>query len=367
MRLAVAALALLLPIPDEEVLVLKGGRICTVSGGDVEDGAIVVQGGKIKAVGKGIAIPAGARVIDLPKGSVVVPGFIDGHSHLGSAFEIEESTESVTPHVKAVEGFASTHADVRAALSSGVTLVALAPGNGNLVGGRVGLVRLNGGRYDRMVFRDAAALKLSLGDEALRRDREPTSRTGAVRMLRELLGDPRCEVARTLLEQRAPALIHARQAADILRALEFKASAGLRAAIVHGDEAARVADRLREAGVAVAFGPLTAADRREKLETPARLARAGVRLAFVSDAPATSEDQLRVTAALAVRYGLDRREALRALTLGAADVLGVADRVGSLEVGKDADLVVYGGDPLSLASPIEIVIVEGKVVFRRTE
>ncbi len=294
-----------------------------------------------------------------------MPGFIDAHSHLASVFEIDESTESLTPQVRAVEGFSSTHADVRRATASGVTLVALAPGNGNLVAGRVGLVRINGRRLDRMIVSDSAALKLSLGDEALRRDREPTSRTGALRMLRDALRDPRGEISKSLIDRREPAIIHARLAADITRAVELKETFNLKAALVHADEATQVLERIRNGDVSVIFGPLTVSDKRAKLETPAKLAAAGVRLAFCTDAPASAEDQLRVTAAIAVKYGLDPKAALRALTLDAAALLGVGDRFGSLEEGREADVVVYGGDPLSLASPVELVVVEGRIVHRK--
>jgi imidazolonepropionase-like amidohydrolase len=349
--------------PAEEVLAIKVSRALTVAKGDLEDVVIVVRDGKIAKIGKDI--PSGARVIETPKGSVAAPGFIDAHSHLASAFEVEESTESVTPEVRAVEAFASDHPDVRGALGSGVTLVALAPGNGNLVGGRVGLIRLNGRRLDQMILKDAAGMKLSVSGDALRPDREPTSRQGALAMLRKLLADPRSEVAKALIDRKEPALIHASQADDIIRVAELKEAFKLRAVLVHGDGASEAIDAIRNAGVPVAFGPLLASDRREKLEAPGKLAKAGVRVAFVTDSPVASEADLRVMAAMAVKHGLDRREALRALTLTPAELLGIADRVGSLEEGKDADLVITGGDPLSLASGVELVLVEGRIVHEK--
>jgi imidazolonepropionase-like amidohydrolase len=363
--ITVLAFASLLFQDKAEIIALKGGRVLTMSAaGELEGATILIADGKIKAIGKNVDVPMEATLIELPKTAVVVPGFIDAHSHLASVFEIEEATESVTPHVKAIEAFASQHRDVRNAVSSGVTLVAVAPGNGNLVGGRVALVRMNGRRLDRMIVSDSAAVKLSLGDEALRRDREPTSRTGALRLLRDLLRDPG-DVKRSLVERRELALIHASGAGDIARALEVKESANLNAVLVHALDAKELASRIKDANVPVAFGPLTVADPRERLETPAALAKAGVKLAFVTDAPATAESQLRETAALAVKHGLDRQDALRALTIGAAEILGVGSRFGSLDAGKEADVVVYSGDPLSLASAIELVVVEGRIVHRK--
>src|ERR1043166_4740259 len=158
-----------------ETIVLKGGKIVTMVGAEIENGAILIEGGRIRRIGPDTETPPGAKVIELARTSQILPGFIDLHSHLGSAFETEASAEAVTPQVKAVEAFTSRHRDVLAAMSSGVTTVALAPGNGNLVGGRVGVVKLNGARYDRALLRDSVALKVSLGAEALKHDREPTS------------------------------------------------------------------------------------------------------------------------------------------------------------------------------------------------
>jgi imidazolonepropionase-like amidohydrolase len=366
MRLAFAALVLtLLPQEAEEVVALKGGRLLTVTKGEIEDGIILIRGGKIAAVGKDVKIPDGARVIELARGSVVAPGFIDAHSHLASAFEVDETTESVTPEVKAIEAFASDHADVAEAAGSGVTVVAIAPGDGNLVGGRVGLIRLNGRRYDRMILKDSIGLKLSFSSEALRFDREPTSRQGAMTMLRNLLRDPKGEVARALLQRGEVALIRASGADDIARAAEFAANHKLRAVLVHADGADEAMDAIRAAKLPVAFGPLRTGDTREKLGTPAKLAKAGIAVAFISDAPTVSEANLRLSAVLAVRQGLDKDVALRALTLAPAEMLGIADRFGSLETGKDADLVVYTGDPLSMASAVETVIVEGRITYQK--
>ena len=351
--------------PKGDMVLLRGGRIVPVVGPELAEGSILLAGGKIHSIAAKIEPPQGATVIDLPKGSVVVPGFIDIHSHLPSSFEADETTETVTPHVRAVEAFASTHPDARAAARSGVTLVALAPGDANLVGGRTGLVRLNGERLDRMVWKDAYGLKLSLGREPLRRDAEPTSRSGAVRMLREILADRGSETSKILIEKKEPALVHARLADDIIRLAEIAQASGLRAIVVHGNEAGQAIDAIKASGMGVAFGPITVSDKTEILATPGRLAQAGIPLALITDAPATGEDHLRVMAALAVRYGLSLDDALRALTIGPATMLGIAGEFGSLEPGKQADVVVYGGDPLSLASDIELVVIEGRIVHRK--
>ncbi len=351
-------LAVMLLLQDKpETIVLKGAKVVTLAGAEIENGTIVIEGGKIRRVGAEVEVPAGAKVIELSKSFQVLPGFVDLHSHLGSAFEIEEATEAVTREVKAVEAFTSRHRDVRAALGSGVTTVALAPGNGNVVGGRVGVVKLNGARYDKALLADFVGNKASLGSEALRRDREPTSHAGALRLLRDLLKDPGSDLARL------PLLVHAATPGEIQSAFELTHPFMI---LLHAREAAKVSWTDRR-GMTVAFGPLGPGDSREILETPAMLARNGIRLAFVSDAPVTPEEQLRVTAAFAVKYGLERSEALRALTVVPSEALGLSKRLGTIEEGKDADLVVWSGDPLSLSSAVDLVIVDGAVTFRRQE
>jgi imidazolonepropionase-like amidohydrolase len=349
-----------------DVVVLRGGRVIPVVGAELPEGTIVLAGGRIHSVGAKGEAPQGATIVDLPKGSVVVPGFIDLYSHLGASFESDETTETITPHVRAVEAFASSHPDARASARSGVTLVALSPGNANLVGGRPGLVRLNGERLDRMVWKDAWGLKLALGREPLRRDAEPTSRSGAVRKLRDILADRDSETWKILVERKEPALVHARLADDIVRLAEIKQASGIRAVLVHGDEALRAIDAIKASGMGVAFGPLTISDTPEVLSTPARLAQAGIPVALVSDAPSTGEDHLRVMAVLAVRYGMSLEDALRALTIVPATQLGIEDSFGSLEPGKQADVVLYSGNPLSLASDIELVVIEGRIIYRKT-
>lgn len=343
-----------------ETILLKGARVVTLAGSEIENGLVLIEAGKIRRIGAEVEAPAGAQRIELPKGSWLLPGFVDLHSHLGSAFDVEESTEAVTPQVKAVEAFTSQHRDVRAALGSGVTAVALSPGNGNLVGGRVGVVKLNGLRYDKALLLDSVAMKVSLGSDALRRDREPTSSAGALRSLRQLLRSPSPELGDL------PLFVHADTSAEIQGVLDLAGSLKVPMVLLHAREARRVPARALR-GLTIAHGPLGPGDPREILETPAALSRAGARLAFVSDAPATAEDHLRVTAAFAVKYGLDRHEALRALTVVPAEALGLSKRLGTIEEGKDADLVVWSGDPLSLTSAVEIVIVNGSVTYRRQE
>lgn len=358
--LLVVLLALQAAPAKAEPVVLKGARIVPVSGSEIDAGMILLEDGRIRKIGASIDVPAGAKVIELPKTSWILPGFVDAHSHLGSAFDVEESTESLTPEARAVEAFTTRHPDVAAAMGSGVTTLGLAPGNGNLVGGRVGIVKLNGQRYDRALRLVAVGFKASLGIEALRTDREPTSRTGAVAMLRDRLSNPRDEL------HGLPLFVHASTPGEVESALDLQSAFKLKnLVVVHARHAGDAVDRLAESKTPVAFGPLTVSDRRATLETPARLAKAGVPVAFVSDAPATPEEHLRVTAAFAVKYGMDREAALRALTIVPARLLGLSKECGALAEGMAADVVVWSGDPLSLMNDVEMVIVDGRVTWRK--
>jgi imidazolonepropionase-like amidohydrolase len=348
-----ALLAVLLA--QDETTVLRG-LVLRDPARPPEEAVLLISGGRILKAGRDLEPPPGARTLDLPKGSWIVPGFIDAHSHLGSAWEADEPTEALTPHVKAVEGFETRHRDVLSALGSGVTLAAIAPGDGNVVGGRIGLVRLNGERYDRALDLDVVALKASLGVETLRRDRRPTSRTGAVALLRDFL---------RAQPPKLPVFVHASSEGEIRSAVDLARETGASIVLVHAREAAKAVDVLRAAAIPVAFGPLTVHDPAELLETPARLAKAGVPLALVSDAPRMSEDQLRIAALLAVKAGLAPAEALRALTEVPARLLGVGDRTGRLAEGFDADVAVWSGDPLFPASAVELVLVKGKITYRK--
>jgi len=346
---------ILILLAQAEPIVLKGGRIVPGTGPEIESGMVLIVDGRIRAVGAAVDVPSGAKVIELANSAWILPGFIDAHSHLSASFDVEESTESITPEAKAVEAFSTRHPDVRGARSSGVTTVALSPGNGNVVGGRIGLIRLNGERYDRALLKDVVALKASIGAEALRTDREPTSRTGAVALLRDRLKDL----------PGLPIFLHAVTPAEVESALELQAASRRPMVLAHARPSEEQMQRLAATKTPVAVEPLTTSDRKDTLELPARLAKAGVAFAFVSDAPGIPEDLLRVSAAFAVKYGLDRRAALKALTLTPAELLGIDGQRGSIAEGKAADLVVWSGDPFSLTTEIELVLIDGRVTWRR--
>jgi len=394
-------------------LALKAARLLPVNGEPIPEGTILLAQGRIAALGTDVAIPEGAEVRELP-GRVIVPGFIDAHGYLSGYYERDEALDAFTPDLRMVDVFDPSDQRLAQHLAAGITTALLAPGNGNVAGGCTALVKLAGASWEDGVLRAEAGLKLSFSAEALRSNRYPTSYAGLFDLLQHRLAEiatapnetptearparlklragqegeegqetgkaepsatqattevptwePQRETLRRVLQGELALHAHAVQAHEIMDAVRLAEEFGLRPVLFHADRAYEVVGVLGNLKWPVVCGPLRLADDRKVLENPAQLAAAGIPLAFCTDAPLSDPESLRRSAVLAAMYGLPRAAALRALTLGAAEILGVADRLGSLEVGKDADLVVFNGDPLDLTSRVEMVVVGGRVAYER--
>lgn len=393
---------------DPPPLALRSARLLPVNGEPIPQGTILLEQGRIAALGTDVAIPEGAEVRELP-GRVIVPGFIDAHCYLGGYYERDEDLDAFTPDLRMVDVFDPQDPRLAQHLAAGITTALLAPGNDNVAGGCTAVVKLAGVSWEDCVVRAEAGLKLSFSAEALRSNRYPTSYAGLFDLLQHRLAevattpnetpaeekparlklrkegeegqeaepsaaeetpevptwDPQREVLRRVLQGELAVQAHAVQAHEIMDAVRLAEECGLRPVLVHADRAYEVLGVLGNLKWPVVCGPLRLSDDRKVLENPAKLAAAGIPLAFCTDAPLTDPESLRRSAVLAAMVGLPREAALRALTRGAAEILGVADRLGSLEAGKDADLVVLNGDPLDLTSQVEMVIVGGRVVYER--
>jgi imidazolonepropionase-like amidohydrolase len=398
-----AALAALLlatgAAPAEDgLLAVRAKRILPVSGPPIDDGVVIVRGGRIEAVGQ-VPIPPLARVIDAGDGWVC-PGFVEAHAQTG----LDRGNEQVpvVPFVSALDALDPSHPAVEDALRDGVTTLLVIPGNQTQVGGQGILVRPRGRTVEEMLVRRGAALKLSL--EPVR----GTTRAGQVAALRKAFreavewreqrerrraeaaaapggtapgDDPRRQGLLDLIEKRIPAVIYAPLALDCRNAFSLADDLGFNARFVLGDDCWRAADALRArqdaAGgdeVLFALDPsLEAIDRDEDRdedrvrEVAGILHRAGVRFALTTDDGPGPSRHPWYQAAVAARQGVPRDEALRAVTLNAARFAGCADRVGSLEPGKDANLLVLTGDPLSAGTWVDRVILEGEVAYDRRE
>jgi imidazolonepropionase-like amidohydrolase len=383
----------------DDALAIVGGTVVPVEGEPIPGGTVLVRDGRIAAVGADLDVPAGASVVDAT-GRWVVPGLIDAHTHMGTLEEGEgwagddhdEATVPVTAQLRALD--AINHADngFRDAIGGGVLTVGVNPGSCNPIAGETVAVRCAGRSVDEMVLRSPAGMKSALGENPKRyhgdAGRLPATRMGIAAVIRQALAEaaeyaerraadpghgPSIDLGKEalgrVLRREIPWRQHCHRADDILTAVRLSEEFGYDLVVDHGTDAHLVADLLAERGIPVLLGPLIVG--RGKVELRNRsfrnarlLAEAGIELSLVTDHPVIPVNLLVVQAAYAVREGLDRELALRAITLNPARVLGVADRVGSMVPGKDADLCIWSGDPLDPMQRVELAFIQGREVFR---
>ncbi|NLG84072.1 MAG: amidohydrolase [Firmicutes bacterium] len=378
-------------------------RLKTVTGPEIPRGVVLVEGGKIVAVAEHLAVPSEAQVIP-GHGRLLTPGLIEAHCHLGIGeegigFEGEdynETTDPVTPHLRVIDGINPEEMGMRDAAQNGVTTVCIAPGSANVLGGQVAVVKTYGRIVDRMVLRFPAGIKAAFGENPKRvyhaQKKMPTTRMTTAALLREALvkaanyrrrleeggedpaklpeRDLRSEALLPLLRREIPLRAHAHRADDILTAVRIAEEFDLKLVIEHCTEGHKIAALLAEKGIPAVVGPVLSArvkyELREKtFATAGVLVAAGVRVAITTDAPVVPIEHLPLCAGLAVRAGLPEEEAWRAMTINPATILGVADRVGSIEPGKDADLVLWDGDPFDSRTAPEMVWIDGELVKDR--
>ncbi len=366
-------------------LAIRNVRILPVQGGVIDNGSILIENGKIKAIGPAIAIPSGFTVLD-GGGATVMPGIVDANAHFGLRDTANEQASEVTPQFDILAQAAPRSRDYQKALSYGVTSALLGPASANVVGGQCAVLKTAGGSLGKMLLRERTGVRAALGLDTYRGNggffraspdslaniylRRPNSRMGAVWELRNALDHAaKSKSLNEVRQGRASLRVNARIENDIRAALsiadEFEVP---KFTLEEGCEAYKVVDLLAARHASVVLGPLydpqssVSEGAGPLLNTPGLLAARGIMVAFGSNGD--DPEPLLHWAALAVKYGMKPETALRALTLDAAEICGVADRVGSLEVGKDADLLILSGDPLEMTTHIEKVLVNGQVVYR---
>jgi len=386
------------------VVAISGGRIVPITGDDIERGTVLIENGKIAAVGAKVAIPDGARVVDAT-GTWVLPGFIEAHGHVGVSEEAEgwagqdtnEMTEPVTAHVRAIDAINPADMGFRDAISGGVLAVNVNPGSGNPIGGQTVALKCWGRTVDQMALRQPSGMKSALGENPKRvygeQKKTPSTRLGTAAVIRGALveaanylrridaeaakpeaerkpvdRDLKLEALGKVLRREMPWRQHCHRADDIATAIRIADEFGYDLVIDHGTEAHLLADILAARDVPVVIGPLLTSRskvelRNRSLANPGRLATAGVTIAITTDHPVVPINFLVHQAALAVKDGLDRDTALRALTINPARIAGIDDRLGSIEPGKDADLVLWSGDPLDVLSRAERAFIDGAEVY----
>jgi len=391
-----AALCAAAPVPaqGETPIVVRAAKVITVSGKAIEPGAILIRGSKVEAVGRKVDAPEGATVIDMPNG-VIIPGLVAAFTTLAEGSR--DTDLSATPELDVSDGF-DTYADWRSPLSGGVTTVYLSPPGGRLVPGRGAVAKLGEGSPSARVLPTVAPLRIVLGEWPKNPPAEwepplpptadnpssppekqlPTTRSGETAFLRKLFSgqcdesnDPAVQAA---LQGKTAVRVRADRLEDIRNALELADSYGLRIVLEGGTEAYRIADELARRDIAVVLLPslqpgareyadLSRALGDERPDAAARLVRAGVRTAV--SAEDGSLPTLLTAAACLVGEGMTVDDALRSVTLTAAEVLGVADAVGSIEPGKEADLVILTGDPLATQTRVLVTVSDGRIVYDR--
>ncbi|MCW4051454.1 MAG: amidohydrolase [Candidatus Bathyarchaeota archaeon] len=389
------------------MLALVNGKILTITDGVIKKGTVLVEDGKIKALGADVEVPSGAKVINC-RGKWVMPGLVDAHVHIGiweesvgwAGNDGNEATDPITPHVRALDGI-KANADeggLKAALENGVTTVQILPGSANVIGGTGVIVKtVPKTSVDEMVLVEPSGMKVAFGENPKRVygvDKKvlPSTRMGVAGIMREWLyktktymekkdrfkdepdklpeKDLRLEALEPVLRGVLPMRVHAHRADDAITAIRICEEFGIKMSWEHATEGHRIADLVAAKGIPAVWGP--GLNWRSKWETRERtfetlktMYDAGVKIAIQTDADNGKIGFLPISAALAVRDGLPEEEALKAITINPAEILGIADRVGSLEVGKDADIRVTNGDPLDPRSRVELVLVDGEIVFSR--
>lgn len=382
------------------MIAITGGHVVPVEGEPFENGTVLLRDGRIAAVeGPDFKVPAGSDVVDAT-GKWVLPGFIDAHVHLGVHEEAEgwagndtnERTGPVMAHVRALDAINPAEQGFRDAIAGGVLNVNVNPGSANPIGGQTAAIRCWGRTVDDMVLRSPAGMKSALGENPKRvygaRKETPSTRLGTAAVIRSALVDAanylekesaertgpfsrdlKLEALGRVLRREIPWRQHCHRADDIATALRLAEEFGYKLVIDHGTEAHLVADKIAAAGVPVVIGPLLTSRskaelRNRSLANPGKLAAAGVEISITTDHPVVPVGFLVYQATLAVKEGLGPVTALRAITINPARVIGVEDRLGSLTVGKDADVVIWSGDPLDVMSRVEFAYQLGREIYR---
>ena len=359
---------------------------------------ILVENGKIKEIGPNLSVGADVEIIDAA-GKQVYPGFVEAHGHIGldgygigyEGMDYNEMNDIVSPQLRGLDGVKAMDPAFAQAARAGVTCVCVGPGSANVLGGTFTTIKTVGKRSDDMLVRDAVAMKCAFGENPKRcyREKSDTSRMTTAFKLREALAkakeymekkeaagddlskrpalDMKCEALIPVLKGEMPLKAHAHATDDIFTALRIAKEFGAKITLEHVTEGHLIVEELAKENVPLAVGPsLTSASkfelRNKSWTTPGVLAKAGCQVSIITDSPVIPQEYLPLCAGLAVHAGMDPFAALQAITINAAKHAGVEDRVGSLEVGKDADIVITDGCPFEVSTKVECVLIDGKVI-----
>lgn len=379
------------------MLLVKGAKIYPVNGDVLENGMMLIDNqGKIAAIGENLSAPADCQVLDLT-GKVVLPGFVDAHSHVGiwgdgegrPAYDGNEMSAPVVAQVNALDATNPRQRSFASAREGGITSIQIVPGSGNPIGGLGFACKTAGTIIDEMVIKNPTGLKGAMGENPKRSHK--LTRMGVAAKIREYFQqaaeyaqkkdaalaedkpfdiDLNLEPGYKVIKGEIPFRVHAHRHDDIVTAVRLCEELGIQYTIEHCTDGHLVADFLAEHQVQAHVGPGLSSRGKVELANftdanAAMLHRAGVKVSLITDHPFLDSRYFHAYGGVAMKYGLTVEETLRMMTINPAESLGIADRVGSLEVGKDADFLVLSGEPFTYTSVILETYIEGKQVYKR--
>ena len=379
------------------MICIKNGTLHTAVSKETFIADILIDGGKIVKIGKGLSAD-GAEVIDAT-GLQVYPGFVEAHCHIGldgygigyEGHDYNELNDPVTPQVQAIDGINPFDPCMKMAAKAGVTCFATGPGSSNSIGGTFAAIKPVGTRVDNMIVKFPIAMKCAFGENPKRcyQKQGISSRMTNAAKIREALNkakvykakieaagddasklpayDQKSEALIPVLNREIPLKAHAHQANDIFTAIRIAKEFGVGLTLEHVTEGHMIVDELAKENLPLAVGPTFGHASKFELqnktwETPGILAKAGCHVSIITDAPVTPLHYLPLCAGIAIKAGMDEYDALRAVTINPAEHIGIADRVGSLEEGKDADVVIVDGCPFDVTGVIKHVLINGEEV-----
>lgn len=380
-------------------MLIRNGTIYDAVHRDPYVADIRITDGKIAEIASGILPEKDEETIDA-SGLRVYPGFVEAHGHIGLdnygqgavGRDYNEMGDSVTPHLRGLDSFNPQELHIGMALAAGVTTVCTGPGSANVLGGTFLAVKTRGSCVDDMIVKQPIAMKCAFGENPKRvyAGKGIDARMTTAAKLREALFkareymekkdaagedpskrpgfDMKYEALIPVLRGEIPLKAHAHRADDICTAIRIAKEFGVKMTLEHCTEGHLIVKELVRAGFPVAVGPtLTGASKLElfnkTFDTPGILAKAGLQVSIITDSPVIPQEYLPLCAGLAVKAGMEPFAALQAITINPARHAGIEDRVGSIEVGKDGDIVITDGDALVSDTNVIAVVLEGEKVI----
>lgn len=384
-------------------MLIKNGKIFTCEEGKIyEKGDILIKDGKISRIGEDLSQYIGEEEVIDAKGLLIFPGFIEAHCHLGLHEEgnngagngTNEASEPITPQMRAIDGINPFDGGFQSAREAGVTTAVIGPGSANVIGGQFAAVKTSGICIDDMIIKEPVAIKVAFGENPKRvysgKNKMPNTRMAIAALLRETLTEAvnyknrkidaeiedrdfsknlKYEALLPLINREIPMKAHAHRADDILTAIRIAKEFNLKLTLDHCTEGHLISDYIKRENLDAIVGPTLsfngkAETLKKTFKTPKALIDKGIKVAITTDHPVVTIDNLPLCAAMAMKEGITFNQALEAITINPAEIIGIDERVGSLKEGKDGDLVILNESPFEIATKTIYTIINGEVVYK---